>query len=110
MPQTIPTATGLDFPNYTQRTVLDGAAFVLEFAFNQREGMWYLNLSDADGVEIRSGIKLVVDFPLLRKIIDTRRPPGELVAVDLQNLGTEPTIGELGERVELVYTPVAELP
>lgn len=119
MPQVIPTSTELS--DYTQVTTLDGRSYILRFLFNQREDRWYLNLSDADGVSIVDGIKIVVGFFLLRRVTDARRPPGRLIAKDLtardaddiaagdKILELDPGLTDLGARVKLLYLEESEL-
>jgi len=80
--QTVPTdATGAPF--YSQTTTLEGAQYLLSFAFSQRESAWYLSLADANGVDVYNGMKLVCSsptqgpIPLLWRCKDPRRPPGD---------------------------------
>jgi hypothetical protein len=116
----IPTRSGAENAVYTQRSDLDGRAYVLRFVYNQRETKWYVDLSDQDGVSIYAGIKLVSNFPLIRRVTDARRPPGELYVID--NFGqpdpdtgqpaaqvTDPGLDDLGVRHRLVYLDAEEL-
>jgi hypothetical protein len=70
------------FARWTQRTSLAGRDYVLEFDWIERAGKWALSIADHDDVSIRAGMVLATNFPLLRGVIDSRRPPGELVIVD----------------------------
>jgi hypothetical protein len=100
----VPTSPGV--PYYSQTTKLDGRDFFLRFAFNEREVAWYLSIYDEQRVPLLLGIKLVVNWPLLRHYhYDPRIPPGELMALDLTGDGATPGLDELGEgkRVELHY-------
>lgn len=56
-----------DAPHTTQQTELDGKTYTLEFEFIEREGFWMLHISDQDGNPLVCGIKLVADWPLLRR-------------------------------------------
>lgn len=118
MSQTIPTATTL--ADYEQTTTLDGRDYLLRFTFNEREGFWYMSMSDQDSSPIVTGLKVAVDFPLLKRVTDARRPPGTLMAKDLATvdvdidageklLALDPGLEELGARVLLVYFTAAEL-
>ena len=71
----IPTQPGI--PHYTQQTELDGKTYTMEFEFIEREGFWMLHIGDQDGNQLVSGIKLVVDWSLLRRDAGVLR--GELV-------------------------------
>jgi hypothetical protein len=103
----IPTTRGL--PAYTQRTTLDGREYSLEFRWNERDGAWYMHLADAEGQHIRSGIRIVCRWPLLRRITDPRRPPGSIVAIGSSGNDTTPGFNDLGARVKLLYLDAAEL-
>lgn len=97
----IPTSTELAL--YDQEVELDAAVFAMRFAFNAREGFWYLDLDDADGNPIRSGIKLVISTPLLRLVTGETRPPGEMLVLDTTSTDTEAGLGDLGADALLLY-------
>jgi hypothetical protein len=100
----IPTSPGV--PYYVQKTRLDGRDYILRFSYNERIQRWYVGICDEEGTPLLLGLKLVANWPLLRHYRhDPRLPPGELMAVDLTNDGSPPTLNELGEgkRVELTY-------
>lgn len=102
-PLLIPTFPTAD---YTQRMTLDGRVFTLHFTWNQREQAWYLALLDEADVEILSGLKLVVDTPLLDFYkYDLRLPDGEFLVHDLTGSGVGPGFDDfgIGKRVELNY-------
>lgn len=108
--QIIPTSP--DVPYYRQKTKLEGREFVLYFAFNQRIGRWHLSVFDEEETPLVQGLKLVVNWPLLRHYrYDSRLPPGELMALAQDGSHEPPGLGELGEgkRVELIYLEVADL-
>jgi hypothetical protein len=78
----IPTQPGI--PHYTQQTELDGKTYTLEFEFIEREGFWMLHIGDQDGNPLVCGIKLVTDWPLLRRDAGVMR--GELACLGGQLL------------------------
>lgn len=90
--QLIPT---FDVPFWQQKTTLEGQSFVLTFAFNQREGTWYLSIADSSGVDIYNGQKLMCLQLLLRKCKDPRRPAGDLVVFDNTGVNTPPGLEDL---------------
>jgi hypothetical protein len=95
-----------------QRTRLDGRDYVLEFAYNEREDRWYLTILDDEETPLVCGLKLVTNFPLLRRYkANPDVPPGELMAIDLTGNRAPPSFAELGEgrRVELTYFEAATL-
>jgi hypothetical protein len=101
----VPTPDG-STPFADQRTALDGREYVLAFAWNGREGSWYLSISDESGEPI-STVKILPNTPLFRRVKDARKPPGFLVA--LSGDDTPPTLADLGTRVVLYYYDAAEL-
>lgn len=93
-----------DVPNYTQRVTLDGREYLLGFDWNDREQRWYLSISTVDETPLAMGIKVIANWPLLRKFTDDRLPPGVLMAADLSPEGGEPPgFSDLGRRVKLHY-------
>lgn len=101
--------TSNTIPYYTQKVTLDGQTFTLEFKWNIREEFWYMNLLNDDNVAIVSGIKIVTNWPLLRRVTNEERPLGDFFAYDITDVGTEAGFEELGERVLLLYFSQAEL-
>ena len=96
--------------SWSQISALDGVSFVLAFRWSQREGHWILDVADAEGVAIVSGLALVTGQPLLRGVIDPRRPAGELVVVDTTSAwDVDPGFDDLGERFRLAYVSAAEI-
>jgi len=97
--------------SFKQTTALDGTNYVFVFRWNDRAQAWHFDLSTEDGTPIAMGIRVVVSWPLLRRCVSERRPPGELIAVDTTDQG-DPLRSDLGTRVVLTYIDaesVAEL-
>lgn len=103
--------TGSD-PFYTQATTLEGATYLLTFAFSQREACWYLSIATEEGDDIYNGMKLVCNWPLTKKCADPRLFPGELLCLSNSTDLTPPGLTELGPglRCELTYYTSDELP
>lgn len=96
-----------EVPLYSERVTLDGKEYLLQFDWSDREQRWYLSISKADGTLIKTGVKVVANWPLLRKCVDVNQPPGVLMAVDLSpNGGEPPSLDDFGLRVKLLYFPV----
>ncbi len=94
-----------DTPFYSQRTTLEGREFLLQFIYNQRENVYYLTIRQTDNTVIKAGIKVVTNWPLLRRYkYDARLPPGELYAFSFHD-DAPAGFGEIGEtkRVRLTY-------
>jgi len=98
---------------WTQRTTLASRDYLLTFEWSQRDGAWRLSVADQDGVAIASGRRLSTGYPVLRGVLDARRPPGDLVVVDTMASDTrapeDPTFSSLGPRHALVYLDPGEL-
>lgn len=92
-----------------QRTALSGRDYVLRFDWNQRDGHWFLGLYQPSGEAIITGLKLVVNRPLLGARTEALRPPGELGVIDTRGLNEDPGFADLGTRHGLVYGEPGEL-
>ena len=88
--------------SFQQESELDGVVYRLAFRWNARSEVWTMTLADAQGDVIRSEITLVRDFPLLRRIADERKPPGDLFLL----ADDAPTLERIGD---LVYFTRAEI-
>lgn len=96
--------------SWTQRMQLDGIAYILDFAWNGRDGAWYLGLLDAAGNPLLLSRKIVSNTPLLRRFrFVSGLPAGELFASDPTNTIDYPGYDELGATVKLIYFEKSEL-
>lgn len=102
-------ATRTDLTSYTMRVDLEGRTYVFIFELNSRDGYWYMDVQDADGVAIRSGVRLVLGASYLRLMRDERAPPGVLASIDTTGAGLEAGEKNLGERVLLLYAEQADV-
>jgi hypothetical protein len=84
---------------------LGGTLYRLAFHFNARCEYWTLDLADASGEAIATGIRCVVDYDLLAHCSHASQPDGVLMLIDTAGTGTDPAYNDLGDRVKLVYTP-----
>ena len=105
---TLPVQVGV--PAQQFRVSLDGELFLVAVTWNEREGAWYLDLSDADGTVLLAGRKLVLGQALLARFRDARLPPGELLVLDTTGSDLEPGPQDLGARVPLFYVEATSLP
>ena len=91
---------------YIITTDLNGSAFRLRFHWNSREAAWYMDILNTDDVLILSGIKLVVNYSLIRQYPAIQElPKGEFILFDLeandQTGGV--TIENFGRRYQLLF-------
>lgn len=106
----VPCTPPVGASSWTQITALDGASYVLAFQWNQRDGHWTISVADFNGVPIRSGVVLGTGSVVLAGVVDSRRPPGELVVLDATGANDlDPGFDDLGSRFVIVYVTRAEL-
>lgn len=106
----VPVATDEAF--WRQRTALDGSDYILDFKYNERSCRWTIDIADAEGEPIVSGMRLSHGVDVLRLVTDLRRPPGRLVTVDLQydvRPPRDPDFELLGDPVKLIYFDAEEV-
>lgn len=104
---TLPTRT--DVARYSQRVELSGTKFLFDFEWNDRDQHWFFDVSTDAEVKLLSGIKVVVGASLISRYRDERLPAGVLEAIDTSGKQVDPAFADLGDRVVLVFVPVAEL-
>lgn len=97
-------------PRFTQTAQLDGLNFTFAFEWNDRSSQWTFSISDQDLNPLVHGVPVSVGIPLLNRHRDERLPLGFLEAIDTSDLGLDPGFNDLGQRVQLAYTPAAEIP
>lgn len=94
---------------FEQDVELDGRVYTLRFAWNTRDESWVMSVLHPDGTGLAMGRKIVLGIPLLQGEIDSRLPPGLLMATDTTNQGLEPGRSDLGRRVVLAYYDAEEV-
>lgn len=90
-------------PHQSVLVELDGELFRLLIRWSQREEAWYLSVADVEDEPIVSGIKVVVNTPLLRRVVDERAPAGIIMALDVTGELGDPNLDALGDTIPLVY-------
>ena len=92
--------------NLTFTADLDGVDYQFHFYYNDREGFWYFDFLDLAGNQLRSGVKVVANYPLLAlmpKHGDVQRPMGELVCVNTMQGCKDPTLDDFGFSARFGY-------
>ncbi len=103
----------IQLPNLNDFVVavtLDGTPFRLHLAWNDRAGLWTLEIRDAANVPIVAGVRCVPNWPLLRQYRRPQLPPGELVCVSQSDKTV--AIGRqdfVTGKIKLVYVPEVEV-
>lgn len=102
----LPTGT----PLFTVRTSLDGREYELRIDYVGRLDRFTLDISTGEGDELAKGIRLISNWPLLRRRQhEPRLPPGELFIVDGSGIGDPAGLDQLGDPFQLIYYTAAEL-
>lgn len=103
----IPMEEAGDDGNFRYRVELDGVFFQHTLRYNARDAAWYLAIENTEGVVIRAGIKVVINWPLLRTVVTEGKPAGELIALDQRETvldeAQDPDLEALGVDVLLAY-------
>jgi hypothetical protein len=106
----IPMEDAADLGQFLFSVDLDGVNYQFDMRYNEREGFWYFNISDVDGNIIRSGVKVVSNWPLIRLLMDSNRPAGELITIDTRYQPLDPGLSDLGIDVLFGYEEEATVP
>jgi hypothetical protein len=91
------------YPDTSQQSDLDGVTYNFRFRWSERGQAWHMDLRTLDGDAIVLGARLVNDFPLMRRVQKTSRPPGELFLLDVTGRGEDPNFDDFGARYCLFY-------
>jgi hypothetical protein len=71
--------------------------------WNSRHEFWTLDIQTREAAALINGIKLVINYELIRRYEDPNLPPGAIIPLDssgkLERIGRD----DLGEDVKLVY-------
>jgi hypothetical protein len=99
----IPTEDAAERGAFFESVDLEGETYQFEFQYNSREGFWYFNLLDVDGNQLRSGIKIVVNWPLLIRDRSLSAPAGDLMCLDTRSQPQDPGLDSLGVDGVMAY-------
>ena len=104
----IPTRS--DLPDYVITADLGGTDFGLHLSWNTRDSRWYLEILTAAGATLVAGIGVVVDYPVNLRFSIAGMPEGYLIFLDTTDSSTEiEKMEDLGDRVQLTFTPTADV-
>lgn len=85
---------------------LNGTVFHLVFNWNSREESWYMNIQNAEEVDILDGVKLVPSYSLLKQYKAYENlPKGEFILWDIEQnpAGSNVTFDNYGKRYQLLF-------
>jgi hypothetical protein len=104
----LPFSDKSDSAGFSFSIPLDGDVFKLEFRYNDRDERYYLNVYDEDDALLAASVKVVKGHPLLKHVVDERRPWGDFSVIDV-GANAEPTLGNLGNGIEIIFSTYAEV-
>ncbi|NIQ91017.1 MAG: hypothetical protein GWM98_04705 [Nitrospinaceae bacterium] len=96
--------------NFYFNIALEGSTYQLRFNWNAREGFWYFDIYDLESNPIRTGSKIVVNYPLNWRCALLSKPPGEFIYLDLRGEPTDPGLHDFGKDGALMYIESGDLP
>lgn len=96
--------------HFAFKSNVEGVVLGFEFKWNDRDSLWRMSIFDGEGQPIRYGIAVVLNRPLLGgNFRPNGLPAGSWVAIDTSGQDKEATFDDLGSRVLVTFTPLAEL-
>ncbi len=96
-------------PCYRFGITIEGAQYLFDLTWNDRDAAWYLDVRNVDESAIVVGIRIVLGTFLGRLCQAAPFTTGVLVAIDTSNQSKEATLDDLGTRVSLRYFPLSDL-
>lgn len=97
-----------DLAAYTFQITLDGEIFIFAIRWNTEYEYWTFDILDFASNPLIVGVKMIINYPLIRRYVSDVLPKGEIVAVDgsskLERIGRT----DLGDVVQLIYVTQAE--
>lgn len=90
-------------PDFTFQIDLDGLIYGFHFMYNERVDGWTMEIQQADGTPIVSGLQVVTGWKPLARFVDPRLPPGELFTMDITGQSNEPDDVNFGDTILLCY-------
>jgi hypothetical protein len=91
-------------PSFRQRVQLDGNFYDMLLDWNERDTCWLLSFYSLDGSPIVTGIKLVINYELLRQHKVNGMPAGSLVLLPVKDTIAFCGYEDLGFNCKLIYT------
>ena len=96
----IPLRTGQT--NQRMDISLDDFPVSMRVKWNERFKFWSLDINDRESTPILLNIRLVTNFPLIKKFALSQFE-GELILVQMSGLPIDPDINALGNTHQLIY-------
>ena len=105
-PLTIPINNIDENFNFSQKVEIENTKYVFRFFWNFRAEYWNIEIKDDFGDILLSGIKMVVNYDLMKFHAIDGLPKGSLILFDTLGTSKECEFKELGKRCILLYIGV----
>jgi hypothetical protein len=101
----------IQYPSYTNEIVFDGISYIIKFVWNTRGEFWTISFFDINYNPILLGLKLVLNYSLLKDFHYLALPTGELCIFDSSSNNNKIAYEDFtNERqLQLLYIPKVEL-
>lgn len=98
-----------DLPFYRFQAELDSVTYGFEFRWNYEAGAWFVSVFTSEDELVLGSKRVVVDWPLGARYVDSRLPPGLLMFLDTTGAHQDPGKDDLGSRCVFLYFTKEEL-
>lgn len=101
-----------EYPALTKEIVIDETSYRFSFVWNTRMEAWTLSIYSIDNIAILTGIKIVLNYELIRMFRYLLIPQGYLLAIDITNNENKIAYGDFtssGRELKLYYLEVGEV-
>ncbi|MFZ5440457.1 MAG: phage baseplate plug family protein [Myxococcota bacterium] len=96
--------------HFSFATELDGRTWQFTFRWNHRAEQWVMSIADSEGNQVLTGLRVVIDFPLLARFRGREAlPAGDIVARRTSGAKADPGFEDLGRSVQLYYLSADDL-
>lgn len=92
-----------DLAAYSFAIQLELVRYQFNFRFNDRLGLWIMDVAKSDGTLVVAGIPVQTDVDLIGRFEYPDMPPGLLLAYDETGNSKDAGRNDLGESVTLLY-------
>lgn len=96
-------------PAYDFSVDIDGVSYTFDVRWNDRAGVWYVDVIESDGAPVAYGLAIVLGAYIGRGRVHDLFQRGVFVARDTSRRGLDASLDDLGTRVEVLYLPIDEL-
>lgn len=97
-------------PVYDYRIALSQNVYRLQIRWNTRTKSWYLRLFDSTDTVLISGVRMVIEYPLMWRHTGRKPKGGTLWLADMEDTGRECGYNDLGHRCKLFWIPEEDYP